>query len=148
MNLDACTCGGALKVRRLEHREKIGRHETVEQGVPWLVCTKCGEQSITAETWHKAELRAAFTVLHEVPRVDGAVLRAVRKILGLTQKQLGAILDFDNATISRLEASSDPIQRTTQLALSSLVTCAQNGQRLELPQAPPEGEALIVAEAS
>lgn len=146
MNPEAChMCGGALETRHPEHREQIGRHVTVDHGVPWLVCATCGEASISDAAWKAAELRAALTVLHDLPHVEGAVLRAVRKILGLTQKQLGAILELDHATISRSEASAAHIPRTTQLALATLVERAQRGERLEVPAEPVEGAVLRVA---
>ena len=146
MNLEAChMCGGALEVRHPAHQEKIGRHVTVDHGVPWLVCTACGESTISDEAWKSAELRAALTVLHDVPHVEGAVLRAVRKILGLTQKELGAVLELDHATISRSEASTSNIPRMTQLALATLVERAQRGEPLEVPAEPVEGAVLEVA---
>ena len=61
------------------------------------------------------------------------------------QKELGAILDLDHATISRSEASPAHIPRTTQLALATLVERAQRGERLEVPVEPAEGAVLQVA---
>lgn len=127
-----------------EHRERIGDRETIDK-ITWSSCEACKHEWITDAAWKAAELRAAMTVLRDLPSIDGKIMRSVRKILGLTQRELAEMLELDNATISRMESGAMTVQRTTHLALDALVEWAKDGRSLRMPSEAPSGALRVVA---
>lgn len=73
------------------------------------------------------ELRAAWTVLTDLPEIPGTVMKYARKAMGLRQEDLADLLGLDRATVSRLETGMMNITRQTQLALLGLVDVAKDG---------------------
>ncbi|MGE0329015.1 MAG: helix-turn-helix transcriptional regulator, partial [Polyangiaceae bacterium] len=82
---------------------------------------RCGEYLLTTQALDGYAKRAARTVLVDVPRVDGSVLKFARKALRLTQVELASLLDVASETVSRWENNRDPVVRSTQLAVAELL---------------------------
>lgn len=48
-------------------------------------------------------------------------IKAIRKDMGLTQAELGALLGVDHSTVSRLESGEIPMTERTKLAMEAIV---------------------------
>lgn len=81
-------------------------------------CSACGESFFPFEMMVAYETRAISLVLREVPdRVDGAVMRYARRVLGLKQAELAKLLGVTVTTIVRMEKAKlvDARMRTSML---------------------------------
>jgi DNA-binding XRE family transcriptional regulator len=97
---------------------KVGEYAAANS-VQVPVCQDCGEYSFSSSQIHDAELKAAIAVLVD-KGASGAVFRSVRKILGLKQTELAALLDVSAETISRFECGKQVVQPATRLAVEAL----------------------------
>jgi DNA-binding transcriptional regulator YiaG len=126
-----------------KHRTRVGRY-TVEDGS--LLSDPDGD--LTLGEIEALELRAARTVLLDVPGVEGDVLRFARKAMGVTQPELGAILGVATETVSRWETGAEPFKRTVQLALAQLLDMAHrdgcDAVKALVEQKPPPSRTLRV----
>jgi YgiT-type zinc finger domain-containing protein len=121
-------CGTMMERRVYKHVEHVGGLKVIDQTGMACVCPKCGEVHMPLDMLHGYELRAARTALHDgKERVTGSALRYARKAVGLTQKQLGALLGYDHATISRIEGADEPVQNVLRLSMLSIVDAALAG---------------------
>jgi DNA-binding transcriptional regulator YiaG len=143
-------CGGAMQLRGYKRVEHVGRLKVQDGTALQPTCVACGVVDLPLDALHMYEVRAARTVLCDAKsRVCGAELRSIRKTLGLTQKELAKLLDYDHATISRTEASESPVARATQLALLSLLDLVEHGVEPEELMSladgggPPSGDSPI-----
>lgn len=107
---------------------KIGPY-AVKDTVTRERCPACGETFLSGTELHAAELRAAKRVLLEGPAA-GAVAKEVRKILGLTQRELSPLIGLSWEAISRLENARTTSPANT-MALLLLVERAMRGEPLE-----------------
>ena len=64
----------------------------------------------------------SYLIIHSIKPYTGADLKAVRKYLGLTGKEMAGALDISRATLCRLEKASDE-------ALSFPLACAVEHMR-------------------
>lgn len=101
---------------------RVGDVEVQDRGFMIKVCSECGEWALRADVLEQAELRAAVIALSDLPEMTGERLRAVRKILGLTQRQLGETLDTRHETLSRIENAEDPAPEWLRVAMLGMVT--------------------------
>ncbi len=127
MKCDLCEKGD-LVTEIVPRVTKIGPY-AVADTVARERCLACGEEFFSGEEVHGAELRAAKRVLLEGPAV-GATARDVRKILGLTQRELSPLIGMSWEAISRLENASATSASNT-MALLLLVERALRGEALE-----------------
>jgi len=79
------------------------------------------------------------------PRIEsGADLRKVRDNLGLTQEQLGKLLDIPRNTIARWEREEMPIEKIVQLELAlRTITRPSLKSQLEIVFSDDEGEGFL-----
>lgn len=95
-------------------------------------------EGIHSENLGRLELTAARAVLAHAESIVGDELKFARKAIGLSQVELGALLDVTNETVSRWETGAEPIRRVTQLVLLLLVDhTLRNGEHQPLPGAGP-----------
>jgi putative zinc finger/helix-turn-helix YgiT family protein len=97
----------------------LGGHEVAHK-VRVNVCTSCGEWTLSADALEHLELQTASKVLGE-HALTGAVLRDIRKVLGLKQTELGEELGIATETISRWEGDKRPMESWVKAALWGLV---------------------------
>ncbi len=130
-----------LEFRRDIVRTELG-HLTVEDGGMMVhVCPKCGHQDLTSGELATLELRAAAFVMNsDLRKVTGEVLRDVRKVLGLRQKELAVSLNRDATTLSDYERDVKPIPQEIKLAVAALVDRVSKYGReaLDLERAPSD----------
>jgi DNA-binding transcriptional regulator YiaG len=109
---------------------KVGRYKVTDASaiVPEA---PDGTVELTAVEALGYERRAAHVVFFEAKVVEGAELKFARKALALKQAELAKLLGVDACTVSHWEGSQ-PIQRTTQLAIAALIDQALRG-----PSWPP-----------
>jgi putative zinc finger/helix-turn-helix YgiT family protein len=109
-----------------EMRPGEARHEFFVAGVrivgnmPALVCPDCGATTVEASALEALELSAADAMAKNGMRT-GEVFRFMRKALGLRAIDIGQLLGFDPATLSRWERGHTEPDPLAFLALSALV---------------------------
>jgi transcriptional regulator with XRE-family HTH domain len=113
-------------------RKIAGRSYSVE--VSDVADPETGESLVTADELARAELAIAAGVAADGPPSGGA-FSWMRRVLGLTAKQLATLLDVKVRTISRWETGAGAVNRTAWLALGDLV--------LEAAGKPPEARARL-----
>lgn len=124
-------CGGVDVTRRVyEHTEKVGRWTTTDGTALVEQCGSCSAPRLSLEQLTEYQLSAVKTVLCE-GHAEGAVIRYARKALGLTQKELGLILDYQHETVSKWENDKDKMQRSAIQALIGILCRALNGEAPE-----------------
>jgi predicted secreted Zn-dependent protease len=123
-------CGNAMTSKHYTHYEVVGTHTVKDETGFALTCQKCGATEVSLEAKQHYELAAANAVLHE-GIVTGDVFRYARKAIGLTQKELGLLLDYRAENISRHENTSEEIARTLVLAIRSIVIDVLRGAKPE-----------------
>ena len=75
----------------------------------------------------------------------GAIVRFARKAMGLKQVVLAALLDVTASTVSKWETGTDPVSKTTQLAVLALVDLSIGGADLRLiPESTDKDKPLEV----
>lgn len=121
-------CNGELVPKGYEHKEKVGRWTVTNRATIVPQCVNCGAPSLTLDELEKYQLFAAKTVLCE-NKLEGPVVRYARKTLGLTQKELGALLDYQHETISKWENEKEQIPRAAGAALIGLLYRAIDGEK-------------------
>lgn len=104
---DRCReCGGELAFHSYKHVEKVGRYTITDASSMVWQCLACKTPQLTLDDLQGYQLNAAKTALCD-GRHDGPVVRYARKALGLTQKELGLIIDYQHETISRWETDKE-----------------------------------------
>jgi ribosome-binding protein aMBF1 (putative translation factor) len=141
-------CGGMMDTAAKEILTSVGPY-TVRDGSSFvLACDACGTVDMSMHEAALYELRAARTVLQDLPRIPGEVMRFARRAMGLRQEDLGTFLGLDRATVSRLETGESPITRQTQLAMLALVKVALDGpdalSDMKEPEPVDDGNELTV----
>lgn len=88
--------------------------------------------------------RELQTLVH--PRIsNGADLRSFRETLGMTQEQLGALIDIPRNTIARWERNELPIAKTRQLELAlSAILRPETNRSFKIVFSEEEGEGDLV----
>ena len=117
-----CGAEGSFKLSSEPFTTRIGDVEIQDRSMQIEVCSKCGEWALPADVLERAELRAAVVALTDLPQMSGKRLRAVRKILGLTQRALGECLDTRNETLSRIENAEEAAPEWLRVAMLGLVS--------------------------
>jgi putative zinc finger/helix-turn-helix YgiT family protein len=119
---------GRLERRAPEHEITIGGIRVTDKTTMVLVCGSCSETFVTAEQRQGYERRAVATILRERTQVPGSVVHVARKWLGLTQKDLAALMETSAETVSRWENDHLAIPRAEQLAIVALLDGVAHGQ--------------------
>jgi len=88
--------------------------------VPWNVCPKCGEGTITSRALGDMEMTVARALVEESV-VAGDTFRFLRKAMGIKAKDVAAMFDVTPVTISRWETGEAPVDRAAWLVLAELV---------------------------
>ena len=120
-------CGGNVTCRGYTYVQKVGRWTVTDGSSRAPQCEACGAPQLTLDELQGYQLRAVKTVLCE-GHLDGEVIRYSRKALGLTQKELGKILDYTHETVSRWETGKEPMPRSTANALIGVLMRAIEGE--------------------
>jgi DNA-binding transcriptional regulator YiaG len=123
-------CNGDLVTKVYTHTEKVGPWTAIDRTTMVPQCENCGAPRLTLDELEKYQLIAAKTVLCE-NKLDGAVVRYARKALGLTQKELGLLLDYGHETISKWENEKESVPRSAGAALVGLLYRAIDGEKPE-----------------
>jgi hypothetical protein len=139
------TCGEETAERAYSATMRIGRFRVVNESVRAALCHEREHERMPAEARQLFELRAARAVVDGVGSFAGAELRDVRRVLGLTQVELGVLLDLKAETLSRSEGSEKPIKTTTRLALRGLLVAAIEGLGAVRPTSVRSSRASLVA---
>lgn len=113
-------CGGVVTVRGYTSVQKVGKWTVTDRSSVVPQCTTCNAPQLSLDDIQGYELRAVNTVLCE-GHFEGDVIRYARKALGLTQKELGKILDYTHETVSRWENGKEPVPRSGASALIGLI---------------------------
>src|SRR5690606_36600914 len=93
-----------------------------DRSVALKACRECGKWALSADVLQRAELRAAIVALTDLPQMTGERLRAVRKVLGMTQRKLGEKLGMAHETLSRFENAEEPAPDWLRAAMLGLVS--------------------------
>lgn len=123
-------CGGELQALGHTQIVCVGKVTVTDRSSTAFVCETCKKVNLTLDELHGYELRAARTVLADGKHVDGSVMRFARKALGLSQKELGVLLDRKDPAVSRWETGADESPRSIQLALAHLLQEVENGNEI------------------
>jgi len=123
-------CGGDLVLKGYKHTEKVGRWTATDGTTMAPQCVKCGAARLTLDDLEMYQLTAAKTVLC-ANKLEGPVVRYARKTLGLTQKELGLLLDYQHETISKWENEKEPVPRAAAAALIGLLCRVIDGEKPE-----------------
>jgi DNA-binding transcriptional regulator YiaG len=123
-------CSGDLVPKGYKHTEMVGRWTVTDRATMVPQCVNCGAPCLTLDELEKYQLFAAKTVLCE-NKLEGAVVRYARKALGLTQKELGLLLDYQHETISKWENEKELVPRAAGAALIGLLYRVINGEKPE-----------------
>jgi DNA-binding XRE family transcriptional regulator len=91
---------------------------------------KCGTPKLSLDELQNYQLRAVKTALCN-GKQEGEVLRYARKALGLTQKDLGAVIDYQHETVSRWENDKEAMPMAASVALVGILCRVIDG---ELPE--------------
>jgi DNA-binding transcriptional regulator YiaG len=149
-------CGGELALYGYKHTEKVGRWTVTDASSMAWQCRNCGTPQLSLDDLQNYQLRAVKTALCQ-EKTEGGVLKYARKALGLTQKELGVVIDYKHETVSRWENDKETMPRAASVALVGVLCRVIDG---ELPEDmveavrinkekhadPPEGAVLIVLE--
>lgn len=119
-------CGGDMAYKHHHHVERVGPYKINDDTGFANACAKCGAVEMSLNDQEGYELRAAALVLLE-GYVNGPVVRYARHAMGLTQKELGLVLDYVPETISLWENGKDVMPRSVQLALRDIVLATLYG---------------------
>lgn len=114
-------CGADMSRKALTHVTMVGRHKVEDRNTVAFQCENCELADMSLEQLAKCERLAARTVLTEVPRVAGDVLKFARKALRLRQEELAALLDVAPKQVSRWETGAANISASEQLAVAELI---------------------------
>jgi DNA-binding transcriptional regulator YiaG len=117
---------GVMRRQQYTHVENIAGVRVSDPRGFALVCDTCGAVDMTLGELMGYQRRAVTTVLLDLPKVKGAVLRYARKALGLTQVALGQCLGARSETVYKWEAD-DEIPRDVQMAMVGLLTAVEHG---------------------
>ena len=123
-------CNGDLVTKGYTHSEKVGRYTVTDRATMVPQCVNCGAPRLSLDELEKYQLFAAKTVLCE-NKLEGSVVRYARKALGLTQKELGLLLDYQHETISKWENEKEPVTRAAASALIGLLCRVIDGEKPE-----------------
>lgn len=110
------------------HESHIGRYTVTDGGIRVSLA-----EGLTDDELAILERRAAIAVLSDVQMIEGSELRDVRKVLGLTQSELGAHLAVAPETISRWERGSQTFDHSVQLALLFMLERLHRGEAITTP---------------
>lgn len=117
-----CGAKGTFELSSEPLITRIGDVEIQDRSIPLKTCPECGEWVLRGDVLERAELRAALVALTDLPQMTGERLRAVRKVLGLTQRKLGEKLGMAHETLSRLENAEEPAPDWLRAAMLGLVS--------------------------
>jgi DNA-binding transcriptional regulator YiaG len=115
-----------MREASVEHTVVVAGRKYVDK-VPAMVCSKCDEELVRGDDLGHIELKAAVSIANS-GEVSGETFRFMRKTLGLTAVELGALLDTKPETISRWENGKVPTDRSAWLTLGSLVVAKLEGR--------------------
>lgn len=122
-------CKGEVALHGYKHIEKVGRWTVTDaSGMVWQ-CRDCGTPQLSLDELQNYQLRAVKTALCQ-GKTEGDVLRYARKALGLTQKELGIVIDYKHETMSRWENGGE----MPQAAASAIVGVLCRALDGELPE--------------
>lgn len=131
MGMKCLNCGGTEFAPFTEGlKTRVGDVTVIDRSLAMGACAKCGEWEIPADVLEKAELRAALIALSDRKPMTGAVLRGARRILGMTQRELGPALNMRHETLCRHEKEAEPIADVYRVAMIGLI--AERLQVLEM----------------
>lgn len=126
-------CGGETKPQEVNWTVSVGGDEVIHL-VTADVCRECGEWTLSAQELERLELQSALDILR-ANALTGAILKDVRKTLGLKQTQLGEQLGVAWETVSRWEGDKRAMEPWVKVALRGLVLEAlQSHQRQRLAE--------------
>lgn len=130
-NREKCVeCTGDLVTKGYTHTEKVGIWTVTDCATMVPQCVDCGAPCLNLDKLEEYQLFAAKTVLCE-NKLEGAVVRYARKALGLTQKELGLLLDYGHETISKWENEKESVPRSAGAAMVGLLYRAIDGEKPE-----------------
>lgn len=125
---DRCrVCGGDVSTRIYEHNQMVGRWKVADRSGMAPQCNECKEPQLTLDDLEGYQLRAVKTAMCD-GHVEGEVIRYARKALGLTQKELAAILGYAHETVSRWENNKEELPRSASQALIGILMRAIDGE--------------------
>ena len=113
---DECGCAVDAPVMLFDEVQKV-RGVDVKTKFAWPVCPKCGNK-IAVGSKADANYRRLYDEYRRIP--SGDEIRAIRKKLGLTQRQFADLLGVSVASVHRYEAGALPSEAHTGLIMGLL----------------------------
>ena len=116
-----CDCGGTVKPAKLtafDLTEDLGIKVTARD-VRGLRCSKCGWETLPGTTMNAAMHAVAAMILEVEERLPGDFARYLRKVLGLTQRELARRMGIARKTVNQWETAG-PISPQHDLILRTL----------------------------
>jgi DNA-binding XRE family transcriptional regulator len=126
-------CGGETALHSYKHTEKVGPWTVTDGSAMQWQCLACGAPQLSLDDLQTYQLRAAKTALCQ-GKTEGGVFRYARKVLGLTQKELGVVIDRKHETISRWENGESDEEEAPRAATAALVGVICRVIEGELPE--------------
>jgi DNA-binding transcriptional regulator YiaG len=123
-------CGGEAALHSYKHVEKVGRWTVTNASSMAWQCRVCRAPQLSLDDLQNYQLRAVKTALCE-GKTEGGVLKYARKALGVTQKELGAIIAYNHETVSRWENDKDEMPQAAASALVGVLCRAIDGETPE-----------------
>lgn len=117
---DCYKCNVQVENQLCETTVRVGNVTVKNHGVPVFVCPSCGESFLDGTVLEACQLQSAAAVLRR-GLAAGEGLRFARHVLGITQVELGRILQRGPEWISRCESSTENASRPDQLAMVTLL---------------------------
>jgi DNA-binding transcriptional regulator YiaG len=139
-----CGCGGILRPRNLAEIDVSAFAgidcPVVLQGVPGLVCDRCGDETLAGEVL-SAVLAALALVMTRLPfRLPRSEIRYLRRYLRLTQAELADRMAIHRVTLANWESGQEPISPAGDMVLRGILLS-------ELLSSRPLGLEPVIAEA-
>lgn len=127
---------------------RVGRYQVTAPCEAVLAELPTGpEPCVSYEELGRLELQAAIAVLSSAPSIVGSELKFARKVMGLTQPELAALLDVAVETVCRWEKGSqaETVGKTIQLAVLHFL---EHTRKTGSPSGAVETEGLVLKLAS
>jgi YgiT-type zinc finger domain-containing protein len=122
LNLVGTRCGkcesGKLATKEISYDlgPALGMKSVRVENLPALVCSSCGEVTVTGPVVEGVSLALAVLILQRV-ELDQIEVRFLRKLLGDTQEEFAKKLCVERVTVNRWENAKEPIAGITAKAI-------------------------------
>ncbi len=108
--VECSVCGAPAKIARGRYAfAECGLHHVVLEGIDLIRCRKCKNVDPIIPRANELMRVLAFAVVRKPCGLVGQEVRFLRKYLGMTGEEFGALLHVDKTTLSKWENGEDPV---------------------------------------